>query len=281
MSHKINKLKLIEEIKKRNILWDSSNINYKDENKTKKSWFEVCCQLVNNFMDLSEEARNEILNATKSEWMSIRNKYYSSKQEMTTTYSALIKNELLTMREELNFLDPVPPTKSMSDNLEHLKPKSKEVDETIKELPTSKPSSSHEPKISPSLVSLIESMPHTLEHSNPESKTIDDTIMEASSSKPSSSFEQEESPSLIAKAKRESDSTVLTSQKYSTKEYNPELAEENIEFFNSLLPSLKFLTPYNKLTFRIETMRCLYKLIRKQYGTESQNFNDELLPENS
>ncbi|KAE9539871.1 hypothetical protein AGLY_005123 [Aphis glycines] len=98
---------LISEVEKRPVLWDTSDIDYKDRNKKNEAWLQVTSALYENFSNNTQTEKKVIVQEVISKWRSVRDNYTRSlkkQAECNKSGSGVKKIQRYIFEQQLSFL---------------------------------------------------------------------------------------------------------------------------------------------------------------------------------
>lgn len=119
---------LIQEVEKRNILWNPKHKDYKVKSKRREAWTDLCCHLVDDYKELPEEMQRKILKAAKQKWMAIQEMYFVENSMFKMNFNDE-KSPFSPLERLLYFIRDVPP---IINSWYHVKLESDEISEPEK-----------------------------------------------------------------------------------------------------------------------------------------------------
>ncbi|XP_023707738.1 uncharacterized protein LOC111864605 [Cryptotermes secundus] len=216
------------------LLWDTASADYKDKRKKHQAWVEVAKILFEDYDNQSQDQQELIVRDVVSKWRTVRDNYVRNlKQRSIKPGSGAKKVRTYIYSKQLSFLK-----------------KSSEPTPTFRTMDTQPDSPKNE-----------------CDGDNRETEedyhtpTANETVV----------LPQQLPSSRKRKLTDVERSFITFMESHSMKKATPQ-DDEDLAFFYSILPTVKTLTPNEKFTFRIESMKLL------QYLKQARSFPPTLPP---
>uniref|UniRef100_A0A2S2P7V0 MADF domain-containing protein n=1 Tax=Schizaphis graminum TaxID=13262 RepID=A0A2S2P7V0_SCHGA len=223
---------LISEVEKRPVLWDTSDIDYKDRNKKNEAWLQVTSALYENFSNNTQTEKKVIVQEVISKWRSVRDNYTRSlkkQAECNKSGSGVKKIQRYIFEQQLSFLK-----------------------KCREQRPTCSSIANEDTPIS-DFNDIESNINNNTQCSENEGNQNDTSISPCHKSTPAK--KRKTTHSLEDKL-----GAFLDSRTINTNSSSVDMTDEDMAFYTSTLPIVKTLTLNQKMRFRIEVMQLLQNI---------------------
>ncbi|XP_050665809.1 uncharacterized protein LOC126972836 isoform X1 [Leptidea sinapis] len=238
---KIDTERVIIEVHLRPVLWDKRNELYKNRDAREAAWRDILKELAPNYENLSEEERKEADKKIQQRWRTARDTYQKDKisEKNQPSGSGSKKKKKYSYYDILTFLDSTTETAGEESLCEEMSEQSNlETPNESTQLGTSRQESSQ-----------------LTSQRNLETRN--------ESTQPGTSRQESSHPTLKqkqVKSKKQAPSEFEAQLLECLKSKQLELESEDLAFFQSLQPSLKRFTRYQKLMFRTKVLNIVMEM---------------------
>ncbi|XP_013106728.1 uncharacterized protein LOC106086549 [Stomoxys calcitrans] len=267
---------IISEVKKRPVIWDSTEECYKNKNMKMDAWMDVAASIEPTFRNMTEAEQKLVLHDISMKWRSIRDNYVRYKKKMSETSSRnggtfdgkplrsyvhakqlRFLNKSL-MKEAAAATPPTsppptsPPPSAITDFIDPMELVQTQVFalETIPDFPKIETEDVNTTTCSYSLPPKIPRPANYVKQMRPSGATIN------TNTSPSTSMLSSSSLAPLPLSLEEKLSKFM-------EDHKAKAIDEDLSFFESMLPTIKLLNNDEKLEFRIRTLQLLQDIKRK------------------
>ncbi|XP_056416108.1 uncharacterized protein LOC130357441 [Hyla sarda] len=119
---------LITEVQLRPLLWDRSDPNHSNRMLIQNAWESIANAMYDNFREMTEHSREEILKELRTRWKSTRDYYIKMSNKQETSGSSPAKRAKIPYEEQLTFLQPSRQLRRTSGNYQAETPAEEAMD---------------------------------------------------------------------------------------------------------------------------------------------------------
>ncbi|XP_073830431.1 uncharacterized protein [Musca autumnalis] len=277
--------KIIAEVKKRPVIWDSTEECYKNKTMKNDAWLEVAASLEKNFKNMSEVEQKSVLHEINMKWRSIRDNYVRYKKKMSEMNSRGVgvfegkPVRSYIYAKQLRFLskclpkEPPPaaaaeettPTTSVStDYIDPMELVQTQVFEPVPDYPSAETEDNDTTTCSYTLPTK-KSRCNSYTLSSPGPSTSFQMAMTTTNS------QDFHFPSNTNAAGHKPPTSLEEKLSKFMEDFKPRNFDEDFSFFESLMPTIKDLSNDEKLEFRIKTLQLLQDIKKKRENVTAES----------